>query len=140
MERFKYLDHTADAKFEAYGNDLEEAFINSAHAMFSILIDTAEVKPAKEYRIKICAKRKESLLFDFLDELLFLLDTEGFLLSDIRSLKIMEKQDELFLECTAVGDQYNHYEVKGNIKAITYNEMEIVESPRNVKITAVVDL
>ena len=36
---YEYLDHTADAKFIAYGQTLEEAFVNCAKATFGIIID-----------------------------------------------------------------------------------------------------
>ena len=35
MERYKFLAHTADAKFQAFGETLEEAFGNAALATAS---------------------------------------------------------------------------------------------------------
>jgi SHS2 domain-containing protein len=34
MDKFKFLEHTADIKFQAFGKTKEEAFKNSAFAMF----------------------------------------------------------------------------------------------------------
>jgi SHS2 domain-containing protein len=37
MERYRFLRHTADAKFQAFGTTLEEAFINAALATASLM-------------------------------------------------------------------------------------------------------
>ncbi|MBN2422729.1 archease [Candidatus Woesearchaeota archaeon] len=140
MKKFRYLPHTADAKFRAFGSSLEEAFVNSALAMFNIICNTDSVKPEMKKIIRISAKKKESLLYDFLEELLFLLDTEGFLLNKTEKLKITEKDNEFSLGCTVYGDNYKKYKVKGNIKSITYNDMFIKEDNNEFMIQAVVDL
>ena len=139
-KRFIFLDHTADAKFQAYGKDLAEAFTNAAIAMYTILLEPEKVKPVIKKDIELCAKRKESLLYDFLEELLFFLDVDGFLLSDITDLRITEEKEGFCLKCTAIGDHYKGYDVKGNIKSITYNDMFIKQEKDKVILQAVVDL
>ena len=105
---YEYLEHTADAKFRANGKTLEEAFINSAKATFGILIECSKVKPEIEKKVSIEAKKLESLLYDFIEELLFQLDVDGFLLSKIDNMKIT-KGDIFKLECTIYGDNYKKY-------------------------------
>ena len=68
---YEYLDHTADAKFRAFGKTLEEAFENCAKATFGILTEKQEIKTNIDKGIKIKAKRLESLLYDFIEELLY---------------------------------------------------------------------
>ena len=100
-------------------------------------IDTVEVTLKK--KIRISANRLESLLYDFLEELLFLTDTEGFILSEIKNMKI--KKDKAFvLECTALGDHHTKYDVKGNIKSVTYSEMLIEKKPDGFVIEVVLDI
>jgi len=43
-EKFKFLPHTADIKFQAYGKTLEEVFENSALALKEILVEDEKVK------------------------------------------------------------------------------------------------
>lgn len=133
---YEYLEHTADAKFRAYGKTIEEAFINSAKAAFGILIECNKVNPKIEKKITLSAKKTESLLYDFIEELLFMLDVDGFLLSDIKDLSIKDNT----LICTAYGDNYKNYEISGNIKSVTYNDMEIKKTDDGYEITMVVDL
>ena len=137
--KYEYLDHTADLKIRAYGRNLEEAFVNTAMAGFNFLTNTKKVEKKIEKKISISANRLESLLYDFLEELLYLLDNRGFILSEIKDMKI--KEDDTFsLECTVLGDSYKNYEVKGNIKSVTYSEMEIKKDKGNYVIEVVLDI
>ncbi len=134
--RYKYLEHTADAKFKAFGKSLEEAFINAAYATFNIITETDKVKSVKEFNIEVESKRELSLLYDFLEELLFLLDTEGFVLSEVKSLSI----DGSKLKAKVVGDNFKNCSVHGNIKSVTYSDMEIVKNDNGYELTVVVDI
>lgn len=117
--KYKYLEHTADIKFQAFGKTLAEAFENSAYAMFNAMHEGRVAGKLKK-KIKVKGKDLESLLYNFLEELLFLLDSENFFLSKIK-VKIDEKK--LLLEAEAFGDEAKNYEIHLDVKAVTYNEM-----------------
>ncbi len=138
--KYRYLEHTADLKFQAFGFTLEEAFINAAYAMFNYLIDPEKIKPINKYEITKEAETKEALLYDFLDELIFLIDTKGMVLSRIDFIKIEEIANGFKLRCVLFGDSYKNYQIHGDIKAVTYHEMEINDSPGNVIIQVVIDI
>ena len=139
MEKYKFLEHTADAKFQAYGKSLKEAFSNAALAMFSIIVETDKVKGKIKHDIECSSKDLKSLLYDFLEELVFLIDTEDFLLNDVEEMKIFK--DELyFLRAVVVGDKADNYEPSGDIKAVTYNEMEIKKGKNKEMVQVVLDL
>jgi len=135
--KYEYFPHTADAKFRAFGRDIEEVFRNSAIAMFNILGKTEEVKVTKQKNIKIKARNIEALLYDFLEEILVLLDTDGIFIHDIKEIKISDK-----FELTAVieGDDLNNYDLSGDIKAVTYNDMSIKKKKGRYEATVVVDI
>jgi len=123
--KYKFLEHTADAKFQAYGKSLEEAFSNAALAMFSIMTDTGKVKAKIEKKINVKGDDLKSLLYGFLEELLFLLDSESFILNKIKNIKI-KKNKKFALSAIATGDKISDkYELHGEVKAVTYSEMEI---------------
>ncbi len=138
--KYEYLDHTADLKIRAYGKNLKEAFINCAIGSFNFLTDTSKVAKKDEHKISLSAKRLESLLYDFLEELLFLLDTKGFILSEIKDLTLSEFEDEYRLSCHALGDNFKNYDVKGNIKSVTYSEMKIKRKEDQIIIEVVLDI
>jgi SHS2 domain-containing protein len=135
--KFKYLKHTADAKFRSFGKDIDEVFCNSALAMFNILGETDKVKPIKERKISIKSRNYESLLYDFLEELIFLLDTEHFFLSKVKNLKVSK---DFTICAVVVGDDINNYEVSGDIKAVTYSDMEIKKVKKGYEAVVVVDI
>ncbi len=124
-KKFTFLKHTADVKFQAFGNTLEEAFKNSAIAMFYSMYD-GNIKKSKEVSISVEGKDFENLLYNFLEEFLFLLDTEGFFLADVADIKIEDctnNNGKLKLKAIAVGDDAKNYHIHTHVKAVTYNEM-----------------
>ncbi|MBL7051575.1 MAG: archease [Nanoarchaeota archaeon] len=136
MKNYEFLEHTADEKFRAYGKTLEEAFINAALATAKIMTDD-KVKPVIEKKIEIKVNTKQKLLYQFLEELLFYVDTEGFILSEVRDIEI---KDAFTLTATFLGDSAENYEIKAHIKAVTYNDMFIKEEEKLVTIQVVHDL
>ena len=128
--KYQFLPHTADIKFKAFGNSFEEVYENSALALKDIMYKQ-DIKARKKKKIIITGHDKENLLYEFLEEFLFLVETESFLLSEIKSLKI-EQEDEddeksgYRLECELFGDS-GDYEIEAHVKAITYNDMYVKE-------------
>lgn len=116
--KFKFLEHTADIKFQAFGKTIEEVFENSAKAMFKSMTDDKIKKKIKK-KINLSGKNKESLLYNFLEELLFLFDSEGFFVSEIEKLEIKDGR----LKAVISGDRAENYEINIDVKAVTYNEM-----------------
>ncbi|MFH1917409.1 MAG: archease [Nanoarchaeota archaeon] len=146
MKPFIYLDHTADCKFQAFGKTLEEAFGNAALAMTNFLVPIKEIKTPLSKRIAIDAPRLDTLLYLFLEEIIFLMDTEGFLTAKVEGLKITEheraKEDskKFSLTATILGDNYSAYDTKGDIKAMTYSDMEIKQTEEGWMVQVVVDI
>jgi len=138
--KFKYFDHTADAMFESYGKTIEEAFENSALAMFNLITDINKVKAVKKYQVRIKADKLEKLLFDFFDDLLFHLDTEHIIASPYENMKLATTGKFFQLNCSVSGDIASKYDRHGDIKAPTYNEMSIKETKEGFVIKAVVDI
>ena len=140
MNKWEYLPHTADAMFRAYGVNLQEAFINAALAMANITFDTTKIKPKLEKEINIKADSLRELLLTFLDEFVYLMDTEGFLLHEIVSLTIM-KSIPYKIRAIIKGDHYKEYEMHGQlVKAVTYNDMIIENKEKQCMLQIVVDI
>jgi SHS2 domain-containing protein len=136
-KKFEFLEHTADIKFRAFGKTLEEVFENSALAMLNIIYK-GKVKEEKKLKIKANGKDIESLLYNFLEEFLFLFDSENFLLSDVKNIKINEKN--LTVEAEVSGDDAKNYKISAHIKAITYHEMFVKKDKNKYAAQVVVDV
>jgi SHS2 domain-containing protein len=119
MKKFEFLEHTADIKFRAYGKSISDAFENSASALVSYLAGDEKIASKKRKTINVHGNDYESLLYNFLDELLYLLDSEGFVVS-----KSEIKINKFNLEAKLYGDSAKNYSLD-HIKAATYAEMYV---------------
>ena len=134
MEKFKFLPHTADIKFQAFGSSLKKVFENSALALFNTFYD-GKVKEKKKFKIISRGHDIESLLYNFLEEFLFLFDSKHFLPCKIKNLKLDAKNFKI--EAEVFGDNIKNYKTSVYVKAITYNEM-FVKKQENKFISQVV--
>lgn len=139
-EKYKYLEHTADAKFLAFGSSMEKAFENAALAMFNLMCKTEKIKPEAEKKIFVKGKDLKALLYNWLEELLFLLDSENFLFGKLKNLAISGKEGDYKLAAAVLGDSARKYEIFGEVKAVTYNEMLIKKEKGRFAVQVVVDL
>jgi len=133
---YEYFEHTADIKFQASGKTIEEAFSEAALALKQIIAENINVKDKIKKEITIKGTDKESLLYNFLEEFLFLLDSEGFLLKDIKSIKIEGNN----LKAKLTGDKASNYKFTNDVKAITYNSMFVKKEKDKYVVQVVVDV
>jgi SHS2 domain-containing protein len=140
MEKFVYLEHTADIKFQAFGESLEEVFANSAFALTEIVCKQ-KIKSLIKKNFQVEGKDIENLLYNFLEEFLFFLDKESFLLSIIENVVITKTTDNKYeLDVELWGDKSKNYETEGSVKAITYNDMFVKQENNKWIAQVVVDV
>lgn len=140
-KKYEILPHTADGKFRAGGRTLEEAFGNAGLAMVSFMWDWEKVRPLKMRGLSVEGRDREQLLVKFLNELIYIAESEGFLLASIEGLKIVGSPKGLELRARLNGDLRSAgYEVCGEVKAATYNELKIEKDGDGFMVQAVVDL
>lgn len=137
MKNYEYFDVTADIGFKAYGESLNEAFENAGLAIFNIISDTSKVEAKKEISFKVRSEDEISLLYDFLEELLFYHEIEFMLFSEFH----VEIDDMLQLRATIRGEaiDWDRHERKTEIKAITYHKMDVRKTDI-FEVQAIVDL
>ena len=140
MKRYRFLRHTADAKFQAFGQTLEEAFVNAALATSSLMWDWKKVEKEVKYPVQAEGRDLEQLLVSFLEEILYLLDTKTFLLGKIKDIRIRKRSEGYALRALFLGDNNSDkYNLYGDVKAITYNEMSISKND-HYTVQVVVDI
>jgi protein archease len=124
--KFEFFDVTADVGFRAYGSSLEEAFQNAALAMFEVMTDTSQIQPKLSRRIALEAEDEGSLLYDWLTELLLLLDSEYLVFSKFE-VRIGRKTHGYTLEGTAWGEDFDPsiHQSRDEVKAVTYHLMDV---------------
>lgn len=117
--KFKFLKHTADVKFQAFGKNEKEVFENSALALKESICGKKRIKSKNKKIVKVRGKDFESLLYKFLEEIIYFIEGENFVISKIGKIKIDGKK----LEAEIFGDKFSGYKFTNKVKAVTYNEM-----------------
>lgn len=120
---FEAFDHTADVGIVAHGATLPELFSNAASGMMAFIIQPALVRAAQTRRLTVEADDREGLLVAWLNELLVLLNGDGFV---PREFQILEFSDTRLL--AEVGgepvDQQRH-RFRLDVKAATYHQLAV---------------
>lgn len=141
MEKYRILPHPADGKFRAFGATLEEAFVNAALATASLMWDWLPIRSATSFPVRARGRDLEQLLYQFLEEILFLFETKNFLLASVEDMKIEKDESGFRLQAVFRGDDAkNSVDIFGVVKAITYNEMKIEQDCGGWSIQVVVDM
>lgn len=140
MKKFEYFEVTADIGFKAYGNTLNEAFENAGLAIFNIISDTDNISPNIDKSFQITSEDEVSLLYDYLEELLFYHEIDFMLFSEF-DVDIKKANGEYNLMATIKGEpiDWNKHERKTEIKAITFHMMD-VKKTQCFELQAIVDL
>ncbi len=141
-KKFEFLEHTADAYIAAYGRNLAEAFENAALAMFEVMTETENIEPRVEETVEVEAYDRQSLLYNWLEELLVRFELSNVLYSKFKVLQMDEKIDSLRLKAKISGEPFNETKhiQKVGIKAVTYHRMEISEKPQKVTLRFILDI
>jgi SHS2 domain-containing protein len=139
-EKFRFLDHTADAKFQAFGRTLEEAFASAVLATVSLMWEPEKVEKRMGHPVSVRGRDLEQLLVRFLGEVIYLWETRDFLTAAAENIVVESSADGYRLSGLFRGDDRpEKYAVFGEVKAVTYNEMKI-ERGRPVSVQVVLDI
>lgn len=125
MKKFEFIDiTTADVAFIAYGKNLNKLFENAALAFFEVMINTEQVKPKIKKIIKVDGDDLESLMFNWLNELLIYVDGENLAFSKF-DVKIDEEKFNLDAVCKGEKIDVKRHETRTAVKACTYHKLEV---------------
>lgn len=140
MKKFEFLDIApADASFEAYGKTLNEVFANAALATFETMINTKQVKLLVKKKIELSAADLKSLMFDWLNELVFYMGSENLAFSEF-DVKVDEKNVKLVATCRGEEIDPSKHEVRTEVKSATYHQMEIKKIGKTWKARVILDI
>ena len=125
---YKFVDHTTDAIIEVTAKNLKEAFLVAANAEINLTLDQDKVEEKDQKEFSAQGKDLYYLLFSWLEEIPFLLITEGFAIKRIE-LNI-EKNGMYKIYAKAYGETLDlkKHNFKVEIKAPTFHDMEIREN------------
>jgi len=124
MEKdFEIIDHTADVGIIAYGADISQAFANAARALFSLITELDNVAEVLHRDIEVTASDQESLLVQWLNELIYLFDVEHILFKRFDITKLNNTQ----LKARNYGEKVDRskHKLKIGVKATTYHMLKV---------------
>lgn len=142
-KRFDEIEHTADLAIRAYGRDMKELFANAAYGMFALMAEpfglSLRTKPSleeatREREVSLEATDYESLLVDWLNELIYLHEVEG----ETYSQFTIETLSPAELKAHVTGGPTKS-KTKA-IKAATFHELEVVKTNKGYEATIVFDV
>lgn len=120
---YEVFEHTADIGLHAYGQTLPELFTNAAAGMESLMVTPAQIEARVSREVNVEGHDLVALLVAWLNELIFLFDTEYLL------LKQFEISDftGISLRATVSGEPYDsaRHDLSSAIKAVTWHEAEV---------------
>lgn len=135
MKSFEFLEHTADVKMKVYGKSLQELFINSAKGM-AVVIYGEEIlycKTDKTETITVKSDDRQSLLVDWLSELLFLSHTNYRVYINFEIKRFSDTK-------IVAGVKSCNAKAKEDVKAVTYSELVIQEKEDGWEAVVVFDI
>ena len=122
--RYRYIEHPSDVGFEAYGATLEELFANAALAMYSFMTDVDAIEDEEERTVAVQAEDLYSMMFDWLDEMLFLFESESLVMKTF-DIEVDDSEFSIRGKCSGGTFDPERHEAGIIIKAVTYNMMEV---------------
>ncbi len=130
---FEEVAHVADAAIRAYGDHWPDLLANAALGMFSLMADWENSTTSVEREVSLRSIDRETLLVDWLSELLYLHEMDGIVYIDfeireasVTSLRAVIRGTEQWLPRTT-------------IKAVTFNDLRVAETPQGYTATIVFD-
>lgn len=137
---YKFLDHATDAIIEVTAKNLKEAFATAAEAEINLTLDQDRVEEKEEKKFSAQGKDLRYLLFSWLEEIPFVLITEGFAISRLE-FEIEEIQGYR-INAKAYGETLDvkKHNFKVEIKAPTFYDMEIRQDDDGVYFRFLLDL
>ena len=132
---FEEIDHTADRALRIYGSNLGDLFLNAAQGMNSLMV--AAPISGSEHREKFVALEAmdtESLLVDWLSELAYWAEIEMLVFEEFK----IESVSSTHIRARLYGTRVK--KLKKHIKAVTYHNLDIVQTDEGMTATVVFDV
>jgi len=135
---YEVFEHTADIGLHAYGETLPALFINAARGMENLLVPLEQVRVVTSREITVNGHDSISLLIAWLNELIFLFDSEYLLFRDFEIATLTDTT----LMGIARGEPYagQRHEMSSAIKATTWHEAAVTQDDEGYQARIIFDL
>ncbi len=134
---FRFIDHTADVGVLVSAPTLAGLFETSAFALAELVTSVESLSYRVERQFLLQEDEIETLLVSWLQELLYILETEGLIFG-----RFQVNLRDCLLEATAWGEPFDPdiHTMKTEIKAVTYHQLEVVKTDRGWQAQVIFDI
>jgi protein archease len=134
---YRIGDHPADLELWVRGRNREEIFINSARGMLDYTVPAVTPGEPTSRQIHLTASDPEELLVVWLNELLFLLETEDICFREITITNLTDRE----ISASLKGGKLQPEDERGpEIKAATYHQLSIKDTGDGWEAHVILDL
>jgi SHS2 domain-containing protein len=125
---YRIVDHTADLGIDVEAESLDELFVEAARGFADCITEVEKIGANRQRSVRVASDSLESLLVDWLSELLFVFETSGELFSAVDA-ELSRVGDEWQIVATLGGEVFDEgrHPLKVPIKAITYHGLQVAE-------------
>ena len=124
MAGYKLMEHTADVGIVATGNSFAEALAWAGEGMLRVMVDLDQISPREQIEVSVKSADSESLVVDWLNELLYKYEAEGFIPRKFQ-LSVDEAETELSGLCLGERRDPEQRPLSGSVKAATYHNLKV---------------
>ncbi len=119
---WEVFEHTADIGLRARAASVDTLFAEMARGLFSVIVENGDrVRPVRELKIRIPGRELDTLLFDWLAELLYLFESRRLLLSEF---EVSVSSDGLEAVCRGEPMDRARHRMDHEVKAVTYHGLK----------------
>jgi SHS2 domain-containing protein len=120
---YELVDHTADIGVRLWAPTAEEVFEQAALALFSLVCDPLQIDDLETADVELEAEGMDLLLAAWLNELLFIFEARGLVLTQFDILELGER----VLRARVTGEPMDpdRHIVCGGVKAATLQELSL---------------
>jgi len=140
MDKYVFIDHTADIKFTAYGFSFEEALSNAAEAMFCVMSNADALGNEEKVAIEEKAETLEELAGYTLGDILAESGSQEVFFKRFQVDSFHKEGEGYVLTGTAFGEEMTPEKGKTEIKAVTMHEISVVHDGSMWEITVLLDI
>lgn len=121
----KPLDHTADVGFLLEAESLEGLFQAALKGLLSVMFQSPPEGGRRQRRIALEAEDLETLLVRYLNELIYLVQTKGFVPGKAQ-VKVRPQEGGYRLEATLFGEPFQEgFGFQGEVKSATFHGLKV---------------
>ncbi len=135
---FEITDHTADVGIIAYGANIRQLFSNAALALSSLITEPENIKEKIKRHVEIISEDRDSLLVEWLNELIYLFDAEHILFKRFNIENLRGNQ----LRAICYGENLDplRHKINMGVKAATYHMLKINRDSDGYEVQIIFDV